>query len=179
MRIEAWKCEADGKIFEHKESYKKHLAKLARARRAVKAKPLREATEAKWWNDNFYNNVKSPAQLQAAILYHADEIGKRALDRYWLADRCKGYPVVFEFVKFDLKYKESVSNSHSCPVNGVQNWGGDVKLPDGTPAPRGYPGLQGWLEYRTVSSTGYTNLSGSNLWEGTRPSLRHSGLRVR
>ena len=56
-------------------------------------------------------------------------------------------PRLLEFTKFDLRWSDEVSNSHSCPVGGVENWGGRVKMPDGTDAPRGYPGWTGRVDW--------------------------------
>lgn len=43
---------------------------------------------------------------------------------------------------FEVQYSENVSNSHSCPHNGVQNFSGDKNKP------RSYPGLSGRIWYR-------------------------------
>jgi hypothetical protein len=45
-------------------------------------------------------------------------------------------------ITHDLRWSDSVSNSHSRPHNGVENWGGRVK-----DAPRGYPGWTGRVEW--------------------------------
>ena len=61
-----------------------------------------------------------------------------------------------------LRYSESVSNSHSSPIVGVQNWGGYPYLP------RGYPGLQGRIWIRCdESAIGDFRYRGSDLISGT------------
>jgi hypothetical protein len=41
----------------------------------------------------------------------------------------------FEIIQENLRYSEETSNSHSCPIGGGTNWGGQKK-----DVPRGYPG---------------------------------------
>lgn len=50
---------------------------------------------------------------------------------------------------WEIYWNDNVSNSHSCPSDGVTNWGGDKKFDDGTPYPTGYPGWTGrvWVRY--------------------------------
>jgi hypothetical protein len=43
-------------------------------------------------------------------------------------------------LKINVSYNESISNSHGCPVGGVENWGGRIKN-----APRSYPGWRGTI----------------------------------
>jgi hypothetical protein len=47
--------------------------------------------------------------------------------------------------KWDVRYNETVSNSHDCPLNGVTNWGNTY--PD---RPTSYPGFYGrvWIRYQ-------------------------------
>lgn len=51
---------------------------------------------------------------------------------------------------WEIEYSWSVSNSHSAPRSGVQNWG---RKED---APTGYPGFQGrvWIRYDNTSAKG-------------------------
>ena len=70
-------------------------------------------------------------------------------------------------IKWELYHNQSVSNSHSCPKNGVMNWSGNKSLP------RSYPGWNGrlWLRYgkdKFHSGNGF----GSDMVEG---SLTYTG----
>jgi hypothetical protein len=58
----------------------------------------------------------------------------------WSSDRF--YPETDVFTKFEIKVKwnSHVSNSHSCPKGGVENWFGDKNKPTG------YPGWSGRVE---------------------------------
>jgi hypothetical protein len=63
----------------------------------------------------------------------------------------------------DFRYSETVSNSHSCPVNGVTNWCGTN---DNLGYPRSYPGWTSKI-YVQLSNLKYSNLSTLlNLVEG-------------
>ena len=72
---------------------------------------------------------------------------------------------LFTKITFDRPYWNSnLSNSHSCPKGGVQNWGGRGTFADGTPKPNGYPGwglrLSGSLKRnkKLMSSYPYSGL---------------------
>jgi len=144
-QIIAWQCANTKKVFVEKDDYTKHLRKLANERR----KDKRYAD----LKTNFYNwltaekeNIHSVTEIASWVLLNqkklmdasnALKIGTFTNDKYFDDD---------EFIKFmlvDMRYSQSVSNTHSCPHNGVQNWRGDTKLKDGTPAPNGYPGWAG------------------------------------
>lgn len=47
---------------------------------------------------------------------------------------------------WDVNFSEMISNSHSCPINGMENWGG---YNSDKGAPNGYPGFGGrvWMRW--------------------------------
>ena len=157
-QIICWKSDADGKIFEDKHKYQLHLRKLARHRLAQrKLKIAEDAADAVW--AELYEREQS-----------LDDWMQMVIDNqhlYW-AEAAKGDPYDWEGVgkklgrgknsiampmpkvlkiTHSLRWSDSVSNSHSAPHDGVENWGGDVKMKDGSPAPRGYPGWTGSIEW--------------------------------
>jgi len=164
--ITAYKCDTTGKLFEDKAKYQKHIRKVACERRNQRKIDAAHKTEMQWWHDNFYNRVKSLAQLQAAILHHSDVFAARGVKNYYsgIRDKLKPAPII-KFKEFGVRYSELVSNSHRCPHDGVTNWGGREK-----DAPRGYPGWQGRFLYTVQSHKGQTFSypGGSGMWEGTR-----------
>ena len=171
--ITAYKCDTTGKLFEDKDKYKKHIRKIATARRNQLKIDQAHKVEVQWWHDNFWNHVKSLDQLKAAILYHRDVFAARGVKNYWSDKKLKPTPIV-EFTTFRLGYSDCVSNTHDCPHNGVTNWGCKETLNDGTPAPRGYPGWTGRFDYIVQSHKGqlFSYPGSSDMWEGTRI---HSG----
>lgn len=64
---------------------------------------------------------------------------------------------------WDIYYNNRVSNSHSCPLNGVTNWRSE------SDKPTGYPGFQGrvWVRYSSRPS-----LFGSDVFKNT---MTHTG----
>jgi hypothetical protein len=164
--ITAYKCDTTGKLFEDKAKYQKHIRKVAHERRVQRKIDAAHKTEMQWWHDNFYNRVKSLAQLQAAILHHSDVFAARGVKNYYsgIRDKLKPTPII-KFKEFGVRYSELVSNTHRCPIGGVTNWGGREK-----DAPRGYPGWHGHFEYTVQSYKGQTHSypGGSDMWECTR-----------
>ena len=154
-QILVWKCDEDGKIFEDKAKYQKHLRKLARVRREQQRIQIEETLKDQIWN-GLYECEQSIEQWRDMIIANQDLFWAEAAagDKHdWsiIGKTRKGVacpvPRLLEFTEFRLTWNDSVSNSHSCPVGGVQNWGGRIKMPDGTDAPRGYPGWQGRIEW--------------------------------
>jgi hypothetical protein len=164
--ITAYKCDTTGKLFEDKAKYQKHIRKVAHERRNQRKIDAAHKTEMQWWHDNFYNRVKSLAQLQAAILHHSDVFAARGVKNYYsgIRDKLKPAPII-KFKEFGIRYSELVSNTLRCPHDGVTNWDGRVK-----DAPREYPGWHGHFEYTVQSYKGQAHSypGGSAMWEGTR-----------
>jgi len=65
-----------------------------------------------------------------------------------------------------LRYDEKISNTHSCPFNGVTNWGGRSTMSDGTEKVKSYPGWHGrlWIatfhKYQSGTSNMFESPSG-------------------
>lgn len=152
MIITAYKSEADGKIFEDKKKYQNHLRKLARHRLEQKHLTIaREQADAEWaplyerdqcLEDWAVMVIKNQHLFWAEAARHNHYDWERVGKTF----RGKGIPMpcptLLEFTEFNLAWSESVSNSHSCPHNGVTNWGGRVP---GEPC--GYPGWSGHIEW--------------------------------
>lgn len=150
-QILVWKSDADGKIFEDKRKYQNHLRKLARVRRERRRLEIDQSLKDQVWNE-LYQREQSIEQWRDMVIANQDLFWAEAAagDKHDWSIVGKTYkkvvcpvPRLLEFTEFDMRWSDSVSNSHSCPIGGVQNWGGRIKMPDGTDAPRGYPGWQG------------------------------------
>ena len=158
-QIICWKSEADGKIFEDKHKYQLHLRKLARHRLEQKKLLIaKEAKDALWVE--LYEREQSIDDWKQMVIdyqhlfwaeasegnrYDWERVGKK-LGRGKNAGNLP-MPQLLEFTQFSLQWSDSVSNSHSCPIDGMTNWGGREKMKDGSPAPRGYPGWTGRVEW--------------------------------
>ncbi|WP_396189695.1 hypothetical protein [Flavobacterium sp.] len=152
-QIICWKSE-DGKIFEDKSKYQTHLRKLATHRRAQrKLKIESDAADAVW--AELYEREQSIEQWAQMVIDNQhlfwaeaargepgdwDRVGKK-FERSKKASVMPA-PRLLEFTKLDLYWDDCVSNSHSCPHDGVTNWGGRT-----AGAPRGYPGFTGNIEW--------------------------------
>lgn len=178
--VSVYKCDKTGKLFEDKTKYQTHLKKLAKEAR-IRSKLEFEKQEfiAQW--DEIHNTEISLEQLKDLIIlkqsiFWADasvnfrsssswkEIGKKTRKGVSMP-----MPDLVEFTVFDLKYSQSVSNSHCCPKNGITNWWGRKD------APRGYPGWQGRVEWKIRWPKEFEGCyPGSDLFQGEHCCI-HSG----
>lgn len=156
--ITAYKSDTDGKIFEDKSKYTAHLRRLARHRNAQKKLQIAEAVKDAAWAELYEREQSIDDWMQMVIdnqhLFWAEAAAGDPYDWDGVGKKvCRGknaavmpLPRVLK-ITHQLRWSDSVSNSHACPRSGVTNWGGRVKLPDGSDAPRGYPGWQGQIEW--------------------------------
>lgn len=145
MKIEVYKCRFTGKIFqlEQKEKYVKHLLSL---RKEMSEMRLREKNLADIdaWLTAEKENVQNVEDIPAWILANQAKLMKS----YNIVIKGSSFHDMFKAGdKFDritfptgMRYDSHVSNSHSCPKGGVQNWCGRNK-----DDPTGYPGYSGDL----------------------------------
>jgi hypothetical protein len=154
-QIVAWKCEQDGKIFEDKKKYQNHLAKLARHRLTQRRLQVDGNLKDQIWA-SLYECEQSLDQWFDMVIANQDLFWAEAAQGDWNDWKDVGkkigrgknaivmpMPKVLK-ITHSLRWSDSVSNSHSCPHDGVTNWGG-CRDKDGVP--RGYPGWQGHVEW--------------------------------
>ena len=153
MIITAYKSEADGKIFEDKKKYQNHLRKLARVRRERRRLDIAQSMKDRIWNE-LYECEQSIEQWRDMVIANQDLFWAEAADgdkHDWgiVGKTRRGVtcpiPRLLEFTTFNLRWNDSVSNSHSCPHNGVTNWSPSWNK-DKT-VPTGYPGWQGRADW--------------------------------
>lgn len=123
MKIEAWKCQSSGKLFEVEAEYISHKRKLARARTAQLKKRRLAQERDQCWIDLQYE--KFDITQLAEKLVARQEI-------YWPDTKSN-----LINLKIDVTYSKLVSNTHCCPKTGIQNWHCY------NDKPRGYPGWSG------------------------------------
>jgi len=153
--ITAYKCDEDGKIFEDKSKYQAHLRKLARHRNAQRRLKIAAAEKDAAWA-KLYEREQSIDQWMQMVIdnqhlfwaeaaegnrYDWDRVGKKS-------GRGKNAVVVpvpkVLKITHSLRWNDSVSNSHSCPHDGVTCWSSN-EAKDGRP--QGYPGWQGRVDW--------------------------------
>ena len=131
--ITAYKSDADGKIFEDKSKYTAHLRRLARHRNAQRKLQIAESAKDAAWAELYEREQSIDDWMQMVIdnqhLFWAEaaagdpydwqNVGKK-LGRGKNAGNLP-IPRVLK-ITHDLRWSDSVSNSHSCPVGGVTCW---------------------------------------------------------
>lgn len=144
-QILVWKCPQTGKLFEEQQKYKNHLAVLAKARRKVKQQNYIKSAFFEWLDDERSNKVLSINDIPQWLLNNQQTIMDAvcAIPGHWASfDDKFADGDSFTRIEFgnSTRWDANLSNSHSCPRGGVQNWGGKGMFADGTPKPNGYPG---------------------------------------
>lgn len=138
-QVLVWKSDADGKLFEDKAKYQKHLRKLAALRRERK-KVEQANIDREAFLIRMGQEVTSEESLNQFIKDNWAWFFHNGVNRQLVWDSKKAYKFhEFHDVRISLYgWNDHVRNSHSCPRNGVQNWSGRD-----ADKPTGYPGWTG------------------------------------
>jgi hypothetical protein len=153
-QVLVWKSDADGKLFEDKTKYTKHLRGLARQRNQARKIAQMEADRESFIK-RMGATVKSIKELEQFIhdnweWFFANGM-KHAL---WMSDPKPKNKHTLVSIKFDnMRWSDSVSNTHSCPRGGVQNWNQSHNRHKGLNLPEGYPGWQGTIYFTVDAGT--------------------------
>ena len=154
-QIICWKSDEDGKIFEDKKKYQNHLRKLARVRRERRRLEVEEGLKDQIWNE-LYQREQSIEQWAQMVIDNQDLFWAEAAagDKHDWSIVGKTYkkvvcsvPRLLEFTRFDMRWSDSVSNTHSCPHNGVTNFSQGYNRQQGKNLPEGYPGWTGRADW--------------------------------
>lgn len=142
--VTCFKSDVDGKLFEDKKKYQLHLRKLASARLAEKKVAQMEA-ERELFLDKM-GQVKSVDELNQFIKDNWRWFwANGAQDDFykWSSNKGKAAPFheYYDIEVGGLYWKEDLSNSHSSPRKGVQNF--DRRADYNKGKPTGYPGWGG------------------------------------
>ena len=124
MQITAWRCDHTGQLFDNVQQYRKHLRGCARSRRIER--------QRRAWRDEALDAIQ-----QVRFFRDLPQALKSIVERYYQHYGIQGN-VDFNL---DLWYNARVSNTHSCPRGGVQNWW------QNSDNPCGYPGWGGNIRY--------------------------------
>lgn len=139
-QVLVWKSDADGKLFEDKAKYQKHLRKLAALRR--EQKKIADAAKTRVaFLDRMGQEVTGVESLEKFIKDNWQWFFANGLYHHWSLDRkqaIKFHEYVHVGIQIHYKHIGDVSNSHSCPRNGVRNWSARD-----TDKPTSYPGWRG------------------------------------
>ena len=140
MKIVAWKCPSTGKIFENEKTYKNY-------RRLY----LCETRRTKILNDKIAGLQQSIEELRLTAT-SVDDISSWILKNGHALNksicRCSNKHCGFTIsdINWSIEYSETISNSHSCPINGVKNFYRRTDIA------QYYPGWKGTLHFKTTNS---------------------------
>lgn len=145
-QITVWQCPRTGKIVQGKSAYMDYLKATATDNRRTKARNRLAENHVSWFA-NARETLYTPEDIAEFVVDNYERLVAAYVATCPRFGGEESLPVVTS-VKFPkLKWKQSVSNSHSCPRDGVKNWHGvDDK-------PRGYPGYYGSIEFDTGRGT--------------------------
>lgn len=145
-KVMVWKSDADGKLFEDKAKYTKHLRKLAAERQAQRKIAAMEEER-----ESFIVQMGQVESIAALNKFIKDNWkwfwANGAKHEFYRWDHGKAAPF-HEYVDVSIlstQWVENLSNSHSCPRTGKTNWGG-YESKNGVP--RGYPGWHGRINIK-------------------------------
>lgn len=151
----AYRCPWTDAIFSTETKYRKHLAFWRETR--IRAK-IRQDNVSKYLAE--LNNQLSFDDVIDWISHNPDFMFELYKNNIWShdADKVDDYRenFSFEITYLTLNWSDHVSNSHSCPRGGVENFTGRYTFEDGTPKPTGYPGWHGRIEYAISHNLGYS-----------------------
>jgi hypothetical protein len=143
-KVQAWQCKHTGELFpiEKEKEYKRHTNRAYRSISAQK-KEARERAEFQEWVDTEKAKCKTPGQVAEFLRINFDRLNTYSYHR-------AGKKPVVASITITGDYRNSVSNSHSCPHNGVTNWGSKADKP------KGYPGIYGRINVEVSNGNNYT-----------------------
>lgn len=144
--VTAYSCPWTGRLFGKKKDYVAYLRVLRtdRMHKRIRENAYTRKLEDLWNRPSFEDIVGWINRNPDFILENGLRSGcsdrqiNAIRDTYWL-----------RITYLTLDWSDSVSNSHSCPHDGVTNWGGRDTYGDGMPKPKGYPGWSGRIEWET------------------------------
>lgn len=141
MKILVNKCPDTGKLFEDDEEYKKYRRQLLREKRAAERYETEKAEALQWITDEKLK-ISKVEQIPVWVLEHQAKL-MEIYNKYGPAYYEGKFVKEDIFTKFEfrnVRFNYLVSNTHSCPHNGVTNWHCN------NDKPRGYIGWQGRIE---------------------------------
>jgi hypothetical protein len=148
-QILAWRSDTDGRLFEDKSKYIKHLKKLAKER--LLDRKIQKVENA--WDElnRQMGQVANITELKQFISDNWDQFFLNGIkNNAWRSDYA---PTKHELVSIDfwnLKWDDHNSNSHRCPKGGVTNYMRDADKP------KSYPGWECRIQFE-VKTEQYTH----------------------
>jgi uncharacterized C2H2 Zn-finger protein len=146
--IDAYRCPWTKEVFQYKSDYTKHLRYV---RHNIHAKIRKQINDAKLIELSLqlsFENIISWIETNRAFFFNR----LAAQDQRVKPDDYEKFYI--KITKLVITRYDHISNSHYCPRGGVSNWTRSARLPNGDPAPTGYPGWQGDIDYKIAKLPG-------------------------
>jgi len=139
MKIVAYKCEDTDAIFEHEKDYRAQRAKYLREKRA-KEKHIAAGNKFKDWLAEEKLKITNVSMIGPWVLENQRKL-MEAGNFFKLSSFGAKFKldsdVLAKYEITNIFYNDKISNTHSCPYNGVTNWGSKNDKPNGYPGWRG------------------------------------------
>lgn len=140
-QILAWRSDFDGKLFESKAKYVAHLKKLAKVRRLNRA--AEQIVKQHYVIQDAIGQVASWHDLELFIKENWDSyFFPNGLRRTWKHKQGSRKQTLIDVSVYNVRFVNKLSNSHSCPRGGQENF---LCIPD---IPRSYPGWHGRIKIK-------------------------------
>lgn len=150
-QVLVWKSDEDGKLFEDKTKYQKHLRKLAAER--LEAKKIQRLTVERFAFFDKMGQVSSFEELHQFIVDNWSVFRTNAISNRYYKKIHKDDDQLLD-LKFDVfSFDPHLSNSHSCPQRGIQNF--DTRADYNKGKPTGYPGWRGRITYSVTKASSF------------------------
>jgi hypothetical protein len=153
-QVLVWKSDADGKLFEDKAKYTKHLRKLGADRAQVRRLEKRAADREVFLDT--MGQVGSFDELQQFIVNNWSFFRDNMIQHNNWRKRnqyAKKDDQLISLTLSSLTFIKELSNSHSSPRKGISNF--DSRHERNRGKPTGYAGWRGRISYSVTSSSGF------------------------
>lgn len=154
-QITAWKSDTDGKVFEFKKDYSKHLRKLATKR--LEAKKIEKYNTGREAFFDSMGQVVSVQELEQLIVDNWEQFRQNAIQmNAWTKRKVPAKSGQLLKLELDIRgISTEARNSHSCPRVGVQNF--DTRAEYNKGKPTSYPAWVGRITFGVTDSPGFSS----------------------
>jgi uncharacterized C2H2 Zn-finger protein len=137
----AFRCPWTGEVFGTKKGYVNHLRILRedRIHRQIRDN-IRDRIFQELINQPSFEKIVDWIETHPEFLF--DGVIQNGRDRWGERREHLREKFWVKITYLDVRWNDNVSNSHSCPRNGLTNWGREKDKPTG------YPGWEGRIEFQ-------------------------------
>lgn len=171
--VQAYQCAFTGELFAERADYCAHVKEVGlqrgRDKRIERLEAEFQRKVAQLSRSGSFSEIEEWIEANGHDLVARNQWGSPWAD---FVDRNIGHNGYVRNVRFSLTYSDCVSNTHTCPRGGVQNWHRDPALPGS------YPGWEGRVKFETNGSFCFAG-TGINTGTGSGNHLGRYSCEVR